>query len=66
MAVLTAHEVTLAELRDRFGIARSTDPQFFSEWIAPQTVLTVAEVAAIDRIQQNYLSQLEVQSLNEP
>jgi hypothetical protein len=65
MAVLTAHEVTLAELRDRFGIARSTDPQFFSEWIAPQTVLTVAEVAAIDRIQQNYLSQLEVQSLNE-
>jgi hypothetical protein len=34
--------------------------------MAPQTVLTVAEVAAIDRIQQNYLSQLEVQSLNEP
>jgi type I site-specific restriction endonuclease len=65
MAVLTAHEVTLAELRDRFGIARSTDPQFFSEWMAPQSVLTVAEVAAIDRIQQNYLSQLEVQSLNE-
>jgi hypothetical protein len=66
MAVLTGHEVTLAKLRDRFGIARSTDLQFFSEWMAPQTVLTVAEVAAIDRIQQNYLSQLEVQSLNEP
>ncbi len=65
MAVLTAHEVTLAELRDRFGIQRSTDPQFFSEWMAPQPVLTSAETVAIDRIQQNYLSQLEVQSLNE-
>jgi predicted type IV restriction endonuclease len=73
MPVLIAKEVTLAQLRDRFGMARSVDPIFFSEWLTLETnletnlenAITAAEQVAIDRVQANYLSQLEVQSLNE-
>jgi Type I restriction enzyme R protein N terminus (HSDR_N) len=65
MPTLIAKEVTLAQLRDRFGIARSEDPNFFTEWQVTESTISVAEQTALDRVQQNYLSQLEVQSLNE-
>jgi hypothetical protein len=65
MPTLIPKEVTLAELRDRFGIARSVNPDFFSEWLVPEAAISTAEKTALDRVQQNYLSQLEAQSLNE-
>jgi predicted type IV restriction endonuclease len=65
MPTLIAKEVTLAELRDRFGIVRSANPDFFSEWLVPEAAIATAEKTALDRVQQNYLSQLEAQSLNE-
>jgi hypothetical protein len=65
MPTLIAKEITLAELRDRFGIARSADPNFFSEWQGPDVALSGPEQTALDRVQANYLSQLEVQSINE-
>jgi hypothetical protein len=70
MPTLIATEVTLAQLRDRFGLTRSDDPDFFPKsQLADSTVatgqITAAEQIALDRVQQNYLSQLEVQSLNE-
>jgi hypothetical protein len=65
MPTLIATEVTLADLRDRFGLCRATDPNFFGAELAGVPEITVAEQAMLDRVQQNYLSQLEVQSLNE-
>ncbi|BAU13679.1 hypothetical protein LEP3755_42200 [Leptolyngbya sp. NIES-3755] len=65
MTTLTATEVTLAQLRDRFGIMRSTDPNFFDADFASNLKITEAEKRILDRVQQNYLSQLEVQGLNE-
>jgi hypothetical protein len=65
MPTLIAKQVTLAELRDRFGIARSSDPNFFTEWQVAEPVISVVEQTAVDRVQANYLSQLEVQSINE-
>jgi hypothetical protein len=58
-------EVSLADLRDRFGLVRSADPDFFGAEFGAQPEVTAVERAMLDRVQQNYLSQLEVQSLNE-
>lgn len=65
MVTLIANEVTLAQLRERFGVVRSTDPNFFKAGLASAPEVTSAEQLALDRVQQNYLSQLEAQSLNE-
>ncbi len=65
MATLLANEITFAQLRDRFGVVRSTDPNFFSAAFASESEITEAEQKILDRVQQNYLSQLEVQGLNE-
>jgi len=65
MPTLIATDATLAQLRDRFGIVRSTNANFFSEGFASQLDITEAEQAVLDRVQQNYLSQLETQSLSE-
>lgn len=65
MPILIATEVTLAKLHDRFGIVRSSDVHFFSRGFTPQSDITEAEQAILDRVQQNYLSQLEAQFLSE-
>jgi hypothetical protein len=65
MPTLIATEVSLADLRDRFGLSRSADPGFFGTELGAEAEVTAAERAMLDRVQQNYLSQLEVQSLNE-
>ncbi|GAP95905.1 type I restriction endonuclease [Leptolyngbya sp. NIES-2104] len=65
MTTLIANEVTLAQLRDRFNIVRSTDSTFFSADFASNPDVTEAEKRILDRVQQNYLSQLEVRGLNE-
>jgi hypothetical protein len=65
MPSLIATEVTLAQLRDRFDIVRSDDLNFFNESLASDSAITPLEQTALDRVKQNYLSQLEVQALNE-
>ena len=69
MTTLVAHDVTLAQLRDRFGLSRATDPNFASEFelqpVAVEHGVSETEKAFLDRVQQNYLSQLEARSLNE-
>jgi hypothetical protein len=65
MPTLIATEVSLADLRDRFGLSRSADPGFFGAELGAEAEVTAVERAMLDRVQQNYLSQLEVQSLNE-
>jgi hypothetical protein len=65
MPTLTATEVTLAQLRDCFGIMRSEDSNCFNESLTSDSAITALEKIALDRVQQNYLSQIEVQSLNE-
>ncbi|WP_404787098.1 restriction endonuclease subunit R [Altericista sp. CCNU0014] len=62
---LAANEATLGDLRDRFGLARATDTAFFPEWDISDSALTAVEKQALDRVQKNYLSQLEAQSMNE-
>ncbi len=80
MPTVLATDMTLAQLRDRFGLGRSPAPNFFSEDFSTDreiivreitvreiTVreITAAERTILDRVQQNYLSQLEFQTLNE-
>jgi predicted type IV restriction endonuclease len=65
MPTLIANEVTLAQLRDRFGIMRSQSLDFFPEASAPYSELSETEQTALGRVQENYLSQLAAQSLNE-
>jgi hypothetical protein len=64
---LTATELTLKDLRDRFNLSRNQDQGFFTEWAIDANLfeLTLAEQQALDRVQQNYLSQLEAQLMNE-
>jgi len=65
---LIATELTLGDLRDRFDLTRIQEQGFFTEWsfdTDPQFGLTQAEQQALDRVQQNYLSQLEAQLMNE-
>jgi hypothetical protein len=62
---LIATEITLKDLRDRFNLSRA--PGFFTEWAIDTNSLdlTPTEIQALDRVQQNYLSQLEAQLMNE-
>jgi predicted type IV restriction endonuclease len=65
MPTLIATEVTLTQLRERFGLVRSPDLNFFGAELGPLSETTAAEQTMLDRVQQNYLSQFEAQSLNE-
>ena len=65
MPTLIATELTLAQLRDRFGITQCSEATFFAESFAPYPELAEVEPTALDRVQQNYLSQFEVQSRTE-
>jgi hypothetical protein len=64
---LIATEITLKDLRDRFNLSRAQDQDFFTEWAINKKPLdlTPAEMQSLDRVQQNYLSQLEAQLMNE-
>jgi Type I restriction enzyme R protein N terminus (HSDR_N) len=65
---LIATELTLKDLRDRFNLSRTQEQDFFTEWAIDadsQVSLTAAEQQTLDRVQQNYLSQLEAQLMNE-
>ncbi|MEB3293563.1 MAG: restriction endonuclease subunit R [Synechococcales bacterium] len=63
--LLNATEVTLADLQERFSLTRSSDPLFFSEVKEPLPPLSSPETQAIDRIQHNFLDQLQTRLLIE-
>jgi hypothetical protein len=56
---IAAKEVTLAQLRDSFGLQVMRDPKFFTEWINPKVELTPAEQQTLDRVQENFESLME-------
>ncbi|NJM49468.1 MAG: hypothetical protein HC860_27555 [Alkalinema sp. RU_4_3] len=56
---IAAKEVTLAQLRESFGLQVLRDPQFFTEWIQPTVGLTSAEEQTLDRVKQNFESLME-------
>lgn len=56
---IAAKEVTLAQLRQTFGLQVLRDPKFFSEWVNPKIELTPAEQQTLDRVKQNFESLME-------
>lgn len=56
---ITAKEVTLAQLRDTFGLQVVRDSAFFTEWIQPSVTLTLEEQQTLDRVKQNFESLME-------
>jgi hypothetical protein len=65
VAVRSASEITLSELKQQFQLVRSTDAAFFPEWQQGLPSLSQTEQAMLDRVQQNYLDQLEQRFLIE-
>ncbi|MBF2027440.1 MAG: restriction endonuclease subunit R [Oscillatoriales cyanobacterium C42_A2020_001] len=57
--LLQANEITLGDLQKKFQLRRSQNNEFFTEWFDQLPVLTDSEEQALDRIQQNFLNQLE-------
>lgn len=56
---IAAKEVTLAQLRETFGLQVVRDPNFFTEWIPPTIELTAAEQQTLDRVRDNFESLME-------
>jgi hypothetical protein len=46
---------SLNEVESVFGLVRSHDPEFFTEWLAPLPDLTVEEKINLDRVKASYL-----------
>jgi Type I restriction enzyme R protein N terminus (HSDR_N) len=65
VAVRSASEITLNELKQQFQLVRSMDASFFPEWQQDLPNLSQMEEAMLDRVQQNYLDQLEQRFLIE-
>jgi Type I restriction enzyme R protein N terminus (HSDR_N) len=73
VAVRSASEITLSELKQQFQLTRSTDAALFPEWQQDLPTLTQIEMGLLDdlrsvvdhRAQQNYLDQLEQRFLIE-
>lgn len=57
--LLQANEITLGDLQEKFQLTRSQNAQFFSEWFNQLPALTNLEEQALDRVQRNFLNQLE-------
>jgi predicted type IV restriction endonuclease len=55
---IQVRDVTLATLKERFGLKLVRDAQFFSEW-KNGSHLTESECATLDRVQANFLNLLE-------
>ncbi|MBF2079287.1 MAG: restriction endonuclease subunit R, partial [Synechococcales cyanobacterium T60_A2020_003] len=56
---IAARKVKLHDLKIRFGLQKTQDEAFFSEWLNDLPELTAAEQQALDRIKRNYLYLLE-------
>lgn len=56
---------TFSQLQTQFNLQRSTDDQFFTEWLNSNNELTQQEKQALDIIQQQYFYQLSDNQLGE-
>lgn len=56
---------TFSQLQTQFNLRRSTDDQFFTEWLNPEDELTEQEQQALDAIQDKYFYQLSDGQLGE-
>lgn len=56
---------TLNQLQSQFNLQRSTDDQFFTEWLNTDSELTEKEQQVLDAIQQKYFYQLSDGQLGE-
>jgi hypothetical protein len=56
---IQASEVTLATLKEKFGLSLVRDARFFPEWRSSTEQLTDTEQATLDRVQANFLALLE-------
>ncbi|MCT7957839.1 type I restriction endonuclease subunit R [Laspinema palackyanum] len=56
---------TFRQLQTQFNLQRSTDDQFFHEWLNPDNTLTASEHQILDGIQQKYFYQLSDGQLGE-
>ena len=63
--LLTASDITLADLEERFALKRSPDPDFFAESKAALPPLSEIEVVALQRIKANFLDQFRSRLLIE-
>lgn len=57
--VIQAQNVTLAYLREKFGLQKSVNEDFFTEWFDNLPEITDIEKQYLDRVKTNYLSLLE-------
>ena len=51
--VVQARKATLG-LLETFGLVANPSPQFFTEWISPQTQITDLEIQALARVKSNF------------
>jgi hypothetical protein len=56
---IAAKEVTLAQLRETFGLKVVRDSNFFTEWMQPSVALPPEEQQMLDRVKQNFESLME-------
>lgn len=56
---------SFTEVESRFGLVRSLDPDFFSEWQKHFEELTQIEKSTLDRIKQSYLRHTNEEFLSE-
>jgi len=57
--IAISEKTTLKYLRERFGLERTNDADFFQEWQPEQALLTDTETAVLERIRQRYFHQLD-------
>jgi hypothetical protein len=56
---------SLRDVQEKFGLTRTSDPQFFSEWNELLPKLTQAEKVVLDRLRNLYFYYMEDGSITE-
>jgi len=59
MPMIRATDITLHDLKTRFGLRRSDDEKFFQEWQGQLTEITDTDRHILDRIKAGYLNLIE-------
>lgn len=52
--VVQARKATLGLLETEFGLVANPNPQFFTEWVSPQTQVADPEIQALARVKLNF------------
>ncbi|NMG06048.1 hypothetical protein [Brasilonema sp. UFV-L1] len=63
--IIQAQNVTLAYLKEKFGLQKSVNEDFFTDWFENLPEVTEIEKQYLDRVKTNYLSLVENASLLE-